>query len=86
MSAGARTEWDYEVSPADPGLQARGGGTALYKLHIWPAARYSEDIDLVQVNARPIGSVLDAIRRALDPWLGLPRRTVKEGRVVSSTG
>jgi hypothetical protein len=63
-------------------LLAFRGGTALYKLHIRPAARYSEDIDLVQVNAGPIGSILDAIRRALDPWLGLPRRTVKEGRVA----
>jgi predicted nucleotidyltransferase component of viral defense system len=58
------------------------GGTALYKLHLRPAARYSEDIDLVQVTAGPIGGVIDAIRRALDPWLGPPRRTSKEGRVV----
>ena len=58
------------------------GGTALYKLHLRPAARYSEDIDLVQITAGPIGGVLDAIRRALDPWLGLPRRTTKEGRIV----
>jgi hypothetical protein len=27
------------------------GGTALYKLHLKPAARYSEDIDLVQTKA-----------------------------------
>ena len=63
-------------------LLAFRGGTALYKLHLRPAARYSEDIDLVQVNAGPIGGVIDAIRRALDPWLGLPRRTTKEGRIV----
>ncbi len=30
------------------------GGTALFKLHL-PAARYSEDIDLVQVRAEPAG-------------------------------
>jgi predicted nucleotidyltransferase component of viral defense system len=58
------------------------GGTALYKLHLRPPARYSEDIDLVQVVPGPIGSTLDAIRRTLDPWLGQPRRDVKEGRVV----
>ena len=29
------------------------GGTALYKLYLTPAARYSEDIDLVQVEAGP---------------------------------
>lgn len=58
------------------------GGTALYKLHLTPPARYSEDIDLVQTTAGPIGDALDAMRVALDSWLGAPRRTVKEGRVV----
>ncbi|MCX7031451.1 MAG: nucleotidyl transferase AbiEii/AbiGii toxin family protein [Spirochaetes bacterium] len=67
-----------EVTP----LLAFRGGTALYKLHLRPAARYSDDIDLVQVIAGPIGGVLDAIRHALDPWLGLPQRSIKEGRVV----
>ena len=33
------------------------GGTALYKLHLTPPARYSEDIDLVQVAAGPRGSI-----------------------------
>jgi predicted nucleotidyltransferase component of viral defense system len=27
------------------------GGSALYKLHMLPSARYSEDIDLVQIRA-----------------------------------
>lgn len=57
------------------------GGTALYKLHLQPAARYSEDIDLVQVNAEAIGDTLDLVRSVLDPWLGKPRRDLKEGRV-----
>ena len=30
------------------------GGTALHKLYLNPQPRYSEDIDLVQVNAEPI--------------------------------
>jgi predicted nucleotidyltransferase component of viral defense system len=47
------------------------GGTALYKLHL-PAARYSEDIDLVQVNAVPAGPVMATLREVLDPWLGKP--------------
>jgi predicted nucleotidyltransferase component of viral defense system len=34
------------------------GGTAFHKLFIQPAHRYSEDIDLVQVNAAPIGGVI----------------------------
>lgn len=57
------------------------GGTALYKLYLQPAARYSEDIDLVQVAPAPIGEAFDAIRSVLDPWLGQPRRVLKEGRV-----
>ncbi len=31
------------------------GGTALHKLYIKPAARYSEDIDFVQIDSAPIG-------------------------------
>lgn len=58
------------------------GGTALYKLYIKPAARYSEDIDLVQVNSEPIGVALDRIRFVLDPWLGTPNRDQSEGRVT----
>jgi predicted nucleotidyltransferase component of viral defense system len=57
------------------------GGTALYKLHLRPPARYSEDIDLVQVRAEPIGSTLDLLREVLDPWLGSPQRQIREGRV-----
>lgn len=48
------------------------GGTALHKLFFNPPARYSEDIDLVQVEAEPIGPVLKTIRQSLDPWLGDP--------------
>lgn len=58
------------------------GGTALYKLYLAPPARYSEDIDLVQVVAEPIGPCLDVLRAMLDPWLGPPRRTLGEGRVT----
>lgn len=47
------------------------GGTALNKLYIKPAARYSEDIDLVQIRAEPIGETIEAIRKAMD-WLGKP--------------
>ncbi len=48
------------------------GGTALAKLYLAPAHRYSEDIDLVQIQAEPIGSTLNAMRETLDPWLGKP--------------
>jgi len=58
------------------------GGTALYKLHLTPAARYSEDVDLVQKAGEPIGPTIDRIRARLDPWLGPPKRAFKEGRVT----
>ena len=58
------------------------GGTALYKLHLLPAARYSEDIDLVQIRQEPIGDTLDLVRNVLDPWLGTPQRKLKEGCVT----
>ncbi len=60
------------------------GGTALYKLHITPAPRYSEDIDLVQIRVGSIGAVMDAIRGALDGWLGQPKWKQSEGRVTLS--
>ncbi|MDE2142399.1 MAG: nucleotidyl transferase AbiEii/AbiGii toxin family protein [Elusimicrobia bacterium] len=50
------------------------GGTALLKLLVKSPHRYSEDIDLVQVAAGPIGPVMSAIRARLDPILGQPRR------------
>ncbi|ABA03528.1 conserved hypothetical protein [Nitrobacter winogradskyi Nb-255] len=58
------------------------GGTALYKLYLKPAARYSEDIDLVQMRAEPAGPVMTALREVLDPWLGAPRWKQTEGRVT----
>ena len=58
------------------------GGTALFKLHVAPPPRYSEDIDLVQTLAEPIGPTLDRLRRRLDGWLGEPKRAFGEGRVT----
>ena len=49
------------------------GGTALNKLLFNPPTRYSEDIDLVQEKAGPIGALLDSIRKSLDLWLGKAR-------------
>ena len=87
----AWVEQDLVISRAlvelfsDPFLKenlAFRGGTALYKLHFLPSARYSEDIDLVQIKAEPIGPILDRIRTILDPWLGVPKRKFK-GNCVS---
>jgi len=87
----AQVEQDLVISKAlvdifsHPALRdalAFRGGTALYKLHIKPPARYSEDIDLVQVDAGPAGGLMDALREVLDPWLGSPRWKQTEGRVT----
>ena len=43
------------------------GGTALHKLMLVPPGRYSEDLDLVQTEAGPIGSVLGIV----DPLRGM---------------
>jgi predicted nucleotidyltransferase component of viral defense system len=64
--------------PELAGKFAVRGGTALNKLFLAHPARYSEDIDLVQVAPAPIGPLLDALRGTLDPWLGEPRRSVKQ--------
>ena len=52
------------------------GGTALHKIYISPQARYSEDIDLVQINSEPINPVLKRIREKLS-FLGT-KRIVKQ--------
>jgi len=70
----------FRVPEIADGLVFRGA-TALYKLYLDPPARYSEDIDLVQARPEPIGDRLDRARAVLDPWLGVPRRLLKEGRV-----
>jgi len=41
------------------------GGTALHRLYMTPPARYSEDIDLVQIAREPIGPILDRLRETL---------------------
>lgn len=60
------------------------GGTALHKLFLDPPARYSEDIDLVQRDAGPIGPLIDGIRETLDPWLGEPKWRAGYGRFTLS--
>ncbi len=57
------------------------GGTALAKLYLDPAHRYSEDIDLVQIRAEPIGATLNAMREVLDSWLGSPSWRQSHARV-----
>ena len=53
------------------------GGTALHKLYLNPQLRYSEDIDLVQINPGPIKPILFRLGEILD---FLPDRVTKQKR------
>ena len=55
---------------------AMRGGTVLHKVHLAPAARYSEDIDLVAVGRRPQEHLRKALHRVLTPMLGSPRQSL----------
>ncbi|MGH8702534.1 MAG: nucleotidyl transferase AbiEii/AbiGii toxin family protein [Burkholderiales bacterium] len=57
------------------GQVAMRGGTALHKVHLAPAARCSEDIDLVAVGNRPQEHLRKALHRVLAPLLGNPRQS-----------
>lgn len=65
----SRALCDLFNAPALIGKIAFRGGTAINKLLFKQPLRYSEDIDLVQIQAEPIGTTVDAIRDALS-WLG----------------
>jgi len=62
------------AAPSLTGKLALRGGTSLHKLFVQPSCRYSEDIDLVQVEPGPIGPIADAIQATLNPWLGKAKR------------
>lgn len=53
------------------------GGTALHKLYLAPQPRYSEDIDLVQIEPGPIKPIMHRLGEVLD-WL--PDRVTKQKR------
>ena len=81
----AQVEQDLVIERAlislfsDPFLKehvAFRGGTALHKIYLKPQARYSEDIDLVQIKEGPIKPILQAIREQLD-FLGT-KRNIKQ--------
>jgi predicted nucleotidyltransferase component of viral defense system len=58
------------------------GGTALHKLYFNVPRRYSEDIDLVQIIAAPIGQIMDTLQELLNGFLGVPRRKQTEQSVT----
>ena len=49
---------------------AMRGGTVLHKVHLAPAVRYSEDIDLVAIGDRPEAHIKKALMRVLREILG----------------
>jgi len=59
------------------GQLAFRGGTALHKLYLAPQSRYSEDIDLVQINSGPIKPILSRLGEVLE---FLPGKVVKQKR------
>src|ERR1700677_1490553 len=76
---------------------AMRGGTLMHKVHLAPAARYSEDIDLVVFGDRPEAHIAKAIKRVLKGVFGTPtdsiwatiqlaiRNAVKPSRVLRLT-
>jgi len=67
----------YE-DPYLKGKLAFRGGTALHKLYLSPATRYSEDIDLVQISAEPFGPIIDRLREVLSFLGDKPIRKQKQ--------
>ena len=54
------------------------GGTALHKLYLNPAPRYSEDIDLVQIKPGPIKPIMKRIKEVIT-FFDEPRKTQVKG-------
>jgi predicted nucleotidyltransferase component of viral defense system len=54
------------------------GGTALHKLYLNPAPRYSEDIDLVQIKAGPIKPIMQRLNEVIT-FFEEPRKTQVKG-------
>lgn len=72
---------DLFSHPALQGQLAFRGGTAIHKLLMPEPLRYSEDIDLVQLQPGPIKPLLQAIGDALQ-WLSLDREMKQSGQSV----
>tara|TARA_R110002096_G_scaffold392677_3_gene587647 strand:- start:4318 stop:5109 length:792 start_codon:yes stop_codon:yes gene_type:complete len=54
------------------------GGTALHKLYLNPAPRYSEDIDLVQIKPGPIKPIMQRLNEVIT-FFEEPRKTQVKG-------
>jgi predicted nucleotidyltransferase component of viral defense system len=59
------------------------GTTALYKLYLNPAPRYSEDIDLVQIKPGPIKPIMERIGDVMS-FFGEDRKTQNRGHGIKA--
>ena len=59
------------------------GGTALHKLYMHPAPRYSEDIDLVQIKSEPIKPIMERLNKVID-FFEEPRKTKQGGHGIKA--
>ncbi|MBI1307012.1 MAG: nucleotidyl transferase AbiEii/AbiGii toxin family protein [Bacteroidetes bacterium] len=59
------------------------GGTALHKLYLNPAPRYSEDIDLVQIKPGPIKPIIQRIGEVID-FFEENRKTENRGHGIKA--
>lgn len=59
------------------------GGTALHKLYLNPAARYSEDIDLVQIKQGPIKPIIERIGEVIT-FFEEDRKTQNKGHGIKA--
>jgi predicted nucleotidyltransferase component of viral defense system len=89
----SQVEQDLVISRAlveifsDPFLRenlAFRGGTALHKLYLNPAPRYSEDIDLVQIKEGPIHPIMKRIDQVVT-FFEEPRVTKVGGHGAKAT-
>ncbi len=59
------------------------GGTALHKLYLHPAPRYSEDIDLVQIKPGPIKPIMERLGEVIT-FFEEDRRTQNRGHGIKA--
>lgn len=59
------------------------GGTALHKLYLNPAPRYSEDIDLVQIKPGPIKPIMEKLDQVIT-FFEEDRRTQNRGHGIKA--
>ncbi|MCE7054405.1 nucleotidyl transferase AbiEii/AbiGii toxin family protein [Algoriphagus sp. AGSA1] len=59
------------------------GGTALHKLYLNPAPRYSEDIDLVQIKPGPIKPIMERLGKVIT-FFEEDRRTQNRGHGIKA--